>query len=125
VRNVLNARKRHKEDGVSRGYHPQRGGRYDIEEDRSPSPKPLGPRVFSQDICNAPFLARFRQPANVTKYSGETNPELWLDDYRLAYQLGGVDNDRFIIRMCIKVERYFIRPAKCEACVQHDKRDEE
>jgi hypothetical protein len=23
------------------------------------------------------------------------------------------------------VERYFIRPAKCEACVQHDKRDEQ
>jgi hypothetical protein len=22
-------------------------------------------------------------------------------------------------------ERYFIRPAKCEACVQHDKRDEQ
>ena len=23
------------------------------------------------------------------------------------------------------VERYFIRPAKCDACVQHDKRDEQ
>jgi hypothetical protein len=23
------------------------------------------------------------------------------------------------------VERYFIRPAKCEACIQHDKRDEQ
>jgi hypothetical protein len=23
------------------------------------------------------------------------------------------------------IERYFIRPAKCEACVQHDKRDEQ
>jgi hypothetical protein len=23
------------------------------------------------------------------------------------------------------VERYFIRPAKCETCVQHDKRDEQ
>jgi hypothetical protein len=44
-----------------------------------------------------PFLARFRQPTNVTKYSGETNLELWLDDYRLDYQLGSVDDDRFII----------------------------
>jgi hypothetical protein len=26
------------------------------------------------------------------------NPELWLDDYHLAYQLGGADDDRFIIR---------------------------
>ena len=33
-----------------------------------------------------------------TKYSGETNPELWLADYHLACQLGGVDDDRLIIR---------------------------
>jgi hypothetical protein len=97
VRNVLNARKRHKEDGASHGYHPRWGGRYDSGEDRSPSPEPPGPWVFSQGICNAPFPTRFRQPANVTKYSGETNAELWLDDYRLACQLGGVDDDRFII----------------------------
>jgi hypothetical protein len=42
--------------------------------------------------------ARFRQPANITKSSKETNPELWLDDYRLACQLGNADDDRFIIR---------------------------
>jgi hypothetical protein len=34
----------------------------------------------------------------MTKYAGEMNPELWLDDYRLACQLGGTDDDRFIIR---------------------------
>jgi hypothetical protein len=50
-----------------------------------------------QDIRNTPFPARFRQPANATKYSGETNPELWLDDYRLACQLGGTNDDCFII----------------------------
>jgi hypothetical protein len=32
------------------------------------------------------------------KYSGETRPELWLADYRLAYQLGGTDDDNLIIR---------------------------
>jgi hypothetical protein len=85
ARNVLNARKRHKENGASYGYHPRRGSLYDSGEDRSPSPEPLVPRVFSQDSRNAPFLVRFWQPANVTKYSGETNPELWLDDYHLAY----------------------------------------
>jgi hypothetical protein len=37
-------------------------------------------------------------PANITKYARETNPELWLDDYHLACQLGGADDDRFIIR---------------------------
>jgi hypothetical protein len=29
---------------------------------------------------------------------GETRPELWLADYRLACQLGGTDNDNLIIR---------------------------
>jgi hypothetical protein len=96
--NVLNARKRHKEDGASRGYHPRWGGRYDSGEDRSPSPEPLGPRVFSQDIRNALFPVRFRQPTNITKYSRETKPKLWLDDYHLTCQLGGADDDHFIIR---------------------------
>jgi hypothetical protein len=82
---------------VRRGYHPRRGGRYDSEEDRSPSPEPPGPRVFSRAIRRAPFLALFRAPTTITKYSGETRPELWLVDYRLACQLGGADDDNLII----------------------------
>ena len=74
------------------------GGRYDNGEDRSPSPKPPGPRVFSRAIHVAQFPAHFRQPTNLTKYSGETNPELWLADYCLACQLGGADDDLLIIR---------------------------
>jgi hypothetical protein len=69
------------EEKVHRGYHPRRGGRYDSEEDRSPSPEPPGPRVFSRAIRRAPFLARFRAPTTITKYSEETRPELWLADY--------------------------------------------
>jgi hypothetical protein len=83
---------------VHRGYHPRRGGRYDSEEDRSPSPKPLGPQAFSRAIRRAPFLARFGAPTTITKYSGETRPELWLVDYRLTCQLGGTDDDNLIIR---------------------------
>jgi hypothetical protein len=83
---------------VHRGYHPRRGGRYDSEEDRSPSPEPPGPRVFSRAIRRAPFPARFRALTTITKYSGETRPELWLADYRLACQLGGTDDDNLIIR---------------------------
>jgi hypothetical protein len=86
------------EEKVRRGYHPRRGGRYDSEEDRSPSPEPPGPRVFSRAIRRAPFPARFRAPTTITKYSGETRPELWLADYRLACQLGGTDDDNLIIR---------------------------
>jgi hypothetical protein len=88
----------HLEEKVHRGYHPRHRRRYDSEEDQSPSPEPPGPRVFSRAIRWAPFPARFRAPTTITKYSGETRPELWLADYRLACQLGGTDDDNLIIR---------------------------
>ena len=91
-------RRHHDHDGAARGYQLHRGGRYDSGEDRSPSPGPPGPRVFSKAIRSARFLTRFRQPTNLSKYSGETNPELWLADYRLACQLGGADDDLLVIR---------------------------
>jgi len=40
----------------------------------------------------------FRQPTTLTKYSGETNPGLWLNNYRLACQLGSASDDAVIIR---------------------------
>jgi hypothetical protein len=83
---------------VRRGYHPRRGECYDSGEDRSPSPEPPGPRAFSRAIRRAPFPTRFRTPATITKYSGESKQELWLVDYRLACQLGGTDDDNLIIR---------------------------
>jgi hypothetical protein len=86
------------EEKVHRGYHPSRRGRYDSEEDRSPSLEPPGLRVFSRAIRRAPFPARFWAPTTITKYSGETRLELWLADYRLACQLGGTDDDNLIVR---------------------------
>jgi hypothetical protein len=86
------------DEKVRRGYHPRRGGRYDSEEDQSPSPEPPGPQAFSRAIRRAPFPTQFRAPTTIAKYSGETRPELWLVDYRLACQLGGTDNDNLIIR---------------------------
>jgi hypothetical protein len=77
---------------------PQAWGRYDSGEDRSPSPEPPGPRAFSGAIRRASFSTRFRTPTTITKYSGESKPELWLADYRLACQLGGTDDDNLIIR---------------------------
>ena len=47
------------DEKVRRGYHPRHGGRCNNEEDRSPSPEPPGPRVFSRAIRRAPFPARF------------------------------------------------------------------
>jgi hypothetical protein len=92
-------RRTHLDERVRRGYHPRRGGRYDSGEDRSPSPEPPGPQAFSRAIRRAPFPTRFRPPTTITKYSGETRPELWLADYRLACQLGGTDDDNLIIRI--------------------------
>jgi hypothetical protein len=86
------------DEKVRRGYHTRRGGRYDSEEDRSPSPEPPGPQAFSRAIRRSPFPTRFWAPTTITKYSGETRLELWLADYRLACQLGGTDDDNLIIR---------------------------
>jgi hypothetical protein len=83
---------------VRRGYHPRRGGRYNSEEDRSPSPEPPGSQAFSRAIRRAPFPTRFRALTTITKYSGETRLELWLADYWLACQLGGTGDDNLIIR---------------------------
>jgi hypothetical protein len=91
-------RRSHLDEKVHRGYHPRRGGRYDIGEDRSPSPEPPGLQAFSWAIRRASFPTRFRAPTTITKYSGKTRPELWLADYRLACQLGGTDDDNLIIR---------------------------
>jgi hypothetical protein len=90
-------RRAHLDERVRRGYHPRRGGRYDSGEDRSPSPEPPGPQAFFRAIRRTPFPTRFRTPTTITKYSGETRPELWLTDYRLACHLGGTDDDNLII----------------------------
>jgi hypothetical protein len=91
-------RRAHLDEKVRRGYHSRRGGRYDNGEDQSPSAEPPGPQAFSRAIRRAPFPTRFRTPTTITKYLGETRPELWLVDYRLACQLGGTDDDNLIIR---------------------------
>ena len=62
------------------------------------SPSLPGPQAFDRHILNTTFPPRYRPPTNIPKYSGETKPRLWLEDYRLDYQAGGADNDDFIIR---------------------------
>jgi hypothetical protein len=98
TRNVINARRTgNTETRAVVGYHPWRGGRYDSREDRSPMPEPLGTRVFSREIRTASFPQRFRQPTSIDKYTGETDPRVWLNDYRLACQLGGATTNEVII----------------------------
>jgi hypothetical protein len=99
ARNVINARQTSKADARAvAGYHPRRGGRYDSDEDRSPTPEPPGTHVFSREIRAAAFPQRFRQPTTIIKYNGETDPRVWLNDYRLACQPGGATSDEVIIR---------------------------
>jgi hypothetical protein len=54
--------------------------------------------VFSREIRTASFPQRFRQPTSIFKYNGEMDPRVWLNDYRLACQLGGAATDEVIIR---------------------------
>jgi hypothetical protein len=99
ARNVINAWwTGNAETRATAGYHPQRGGRYDSREDRSPMLEPPGTRVFSREIRTASFPQLFRQPTSIVKYNGQTDPRVWLNDYRLACQLGGATTDEVIIR---------------------------
>jgi hypothetical protein len=54
--------------------------------------------VFSREIRTASFPQRLRQPTSIDKYTGKTDPHVWLNDYRLACQLGGAATDEVIIR---------------------------
>jgi hypothetical protein len=99
ARNVINARRTgNAETRATADYNPRRGGRYDSREDRSPTQEPPGTRVFSREIRTASFPQRFRQPTSIIKYNGEMDPRVWLNDYRLACQLGGATTDEVIIR---------------------------
>jgi hypothetical protein len=54
--------------------------------------------VFSREIRTASFPQRFRQPTTITKYSGDTDPRVLLNNYRLACQLSCATTDVVIIR---------------------------
>jgi hypothetical protein len=105
ARNVINGRRTgNVETQATVGYHPRWGGHYDSREDRSPTPEPLRTCVFSREIRTASFPQRFRQPTSIDKYTGETDPHVWLNDYRLACQLGGATTDEVLtVNNCIKV----------------------
>ena len=75
--------------------HPRHGGR---PNDQSPSPDGLRPHAFGHRIQRASFPQCFRPPTNIARYTGETNPSIWLEYFRLAYRAEGVDDDHFIIQ---------------------------
>jgi hypothetical protein len=65
---------------------------------RSFSPEGPGPKAFGSNMHEIGFLKCFRVLNNVIKYDGKTNPNVWMEDYRLACRACGVDDDLFIIQ---------------------------
>jgi hypothetical protein len=87
ARVVLDAHRRERNDKrqeADHEYHPCHGERYDINEDRSPSPPPSGPQAFAQHILHALFPQRYHMPTSILTYFGESNLGLWLEKYQLA-----------------------------------------
>ncbi|KAI4995416.1 hypothetical protein ZWY2020_035319 [Hordeum vulgare] len=51
-----------------------------------------GPECFSRAIRSADIPPNFRLATGISKFTGESKPETWLDDYRVAVQIGGGDH---------------------------------
>ncbi|KAI4980759.1 hypothetical protein ZWY2020_021244 [Hordeum vulgare] len=51
-----------------------------------------GPECFSRAIRSADIPPNFRLATGISKFTGESKPEMWLDDYRVAVQIGGGDD---------------------------------
>ena len=56
-----------------------------------------GPECFSRAIRAAVIPPNFRLVTGVSKFTGEFKPDTWLDDYRVAVQIGG-DNDEVAMK---------------------------
>jgi hypothetical protein len=54
--------------------------------------------MFSREIHMASFPQHSRQPTSIDKYMGETDPRVWLNDYRMECQLNDTITDEVIIR---------------------------
>ncbi|KAF8730537.1 hypothetical protein HU200_016953 [Digitaria exilis] len=115
ARHTMEARRRDKseepEDRVPQIRHRQREVHVEAEEDwdsNSDSDCP-GPAAFSHEIRTIAIPPRFRLPTNFSKYDGETDPSVWLDDFRLACRAGGAFDDNVIIR---NLPLYLAEPAR-------------
>lgn len=78
----------------------RRDGHYDSDDDRGHNwlPNQRGPRAFGQWVHDVQFPPRFWAPTNVPRYDRETNPSVWLEDYRLACHAGGVTDE--VTKIC-------------------------
>src|SRR4051812_28017372 len=52
-----------------------------------------GPKCFSRAIRAAVIPPNFRLATGVSKFTGESKPDTWLEDYRVAVQIGGGNDE--------------------------------
>jgi hypothetical protein len=93
VDNHRDNRSRHQDDR-------RRWRRHDSDDDydRSWSPNQRGLRAFGHVIHDAKFPSRLHALTNVPRYDEDTNPSVWLEDYRLVCHAGGATNNLFVIK---------------------------
>ncbi|KAI5011924.1 hypothetical protein ZWY2020_024058 [Hordeum vulgare] len=65
---------------------------YDIDRPSGSRTIVSGPECFSRAIRSADIPPNFRLATGISKFTGESKPETWLDDYRVAVQIGGGDD---------------------------------
>ena len=90
VRNTLNARRRNVVDVSDSDNDDDRNPRHRRRTSRSPPrDQPYaGIKAFGPRVLNAAFPERFRVNG-VERYTGETQPDIWLSDYRIACRTSG------------------------------------
>jgi hypothetical protein len=77
-------------DTIEAKCHAQARSRTPERRGGSPAPDHFGPLAFRATIRAAPYPRRFWPSMHISKYDGETNPDHWLEDYRLTMKAGGV-----------------------------------
>ena len=90
VRNTLNARRRNVVDVPDSDDDEDRNPRHHRRTSRTPPrDRPYaGIKAFGPRVLNAAFPERFRVNG-VERYTGETQPDIWLSDYRIACRTSG------------------------------------
>ena len=63
-----------------------------------------GPVCFSVRIRSTPIPPHFRISQGVDKYRGDAKPQTWLDDYRIAVQIGGGGDEIAMMHLPLMLE---------------------
>jgi hypothetical protein len=75
ARNVINARRMSKAEArAAAGYHPRRGGRYDSDEDCSPTPEPPEPACSAGRSARQPSPSASASPQRSSSIMGRWTP---------------------------------------------------